>query len=406
MPEAAKEQSFKLSVPESELDFLRKKLDLVRFPDELEGAGWDYGAPLSDIQRLTAHWKDGFDWRKAEAEINQLPMFTRDIEVEGFGSLNIHYVHKKSDVPNAIPLVFSHGWPGSFIEVRKLLPLLTTGGPDQPSFHVVAPSHPGFGFSEAPKKPGFAGPQYAEIINKLMVSLGYNEYVYQGGDWGFTIGQFTATHYGHNHLKAWHTNMPVPSPPMLFSNPLGYLGMFFLSWDASATRRIANTRRHNVQGTGYFRQQATKPQTLGYGLADSPVGLLAWIYEKLDWADRYPWTDDEVLEWISIYWFSRAGPAASLRIYYEMTGGGTHDTSQGTKWVSIPFGASYFFKEIFQLPKQWSHNLGKLVFESEHDKGGHFAAHEQPEALAGDLRRMFGKGGPAYGVVPGKNGYA
>ncbi len=147
--------------------------------------------------------------------------------------------------------------------------------------------------------------------------------------------------------------------------------MFFLSWDASATRRIANTRRHGAQGTGYFRQQATKPQTLGYSLADSPVGLLAWIYEKLDWADRYPWTDDEgkisllgelenqradeehiVLEWISIYWFSRAGPAASLRIYYEMTGGGTHDTSQGTRWVSIPFGASYFFKEIFQLPKQ------------------------------------------------------
>lgn len=176
------EQPFTLSVPDADLNFLRKKLELVRLPDELDGAGWDYGVPLADIKRLVAHWKDGFDWRKAEAEINKLPMFTRDIEVEGFGTLNIHYVHQKSEVKNAIPLLFVHGCtyslsigglarltrstgPGDFLEVRKILPLLTAKSADQPSFHVVALDLPGFGFSDSPTKPGFAGRQYAEVCS-------------------------------------------------------------------------------------------------------------------------------------------------------------------------------------------------------------------------------------------------
>lgn len=177
---ASDELPYSISIPDSELDFLKKKLELTRFPDELEGAAWNYGAPLSDIKRLVGHWQNGFDWRKSEAALNKLPMFTRNIEVEGFGPLNIHYVHQKSDVAGAIPLLFVHGCrthtsysevvlltaslgPGSFMEVRKILPLLTAGGPDHPSFHVVAPSLPGFGFSEAPSKPGFKGPQYAEV---------------------------------------------------------------------------------------------------------------------------------------------------------------------------------------------------------------------------------------------------
>ncbi|TFK93141.1 alpha/beta-hydrolase [Polyporus arcularius HHB13444] len=400
------ERPYSISIPHSELDFLKKKLELTRFPDELEGAAWNYGAPLSDIKRLVGHWQDGYDWRKSEAALNKLPMFTRDIEVEGFGTLNIHYVHQKSDVAGAIPLLFAHGWPGSFLEVRKLLPLLSAGGPDHPSFHVVAPSLPGFGFSEGPSKPGFKGPQYAEVLNKLMLALGYEEYVYQGGDWGYALGKYVVTNYGHRHVKAWHTNMPLPGAPSLFKNPLLYLGMFFLSYDETSMKRLANMKRHRTKGTGYFIEQATKPQTIGYSLADSPVGLLSWIYEKLvSWTDEYPWTDDEVIEWISVYWLSRAGPAASTRIYHELTGGMTHDTDQGTVWTSVPLGVSYFPKEIFQLPKSWSHTLGNLVFESDHDKGGHFAAFEQPEAIAGDLRKMFGKGGPAHGVVPGKGGY-
>ncbi|KAI0771673.1 alpha/beta-hydrolase [Trametes elegans] len=397
------EQPFTLAIPDADLEYLRKKLDVVRLPDELDGAGWQYGAPLAHIQRLLAHWKDGFDWRKAEAEINKLAMFTRDVDVEGFGTLNIHYLHQKSEVKNAIPLLFVHGWPGHFLEVRKLLPILTAKSPDHPSFHVVAVSLPGFAFSEGPKKPGFEGRQYAEVLNKVMLALGYNEYVYQGGDWGHLLGAHVAHQYGHKHVKAWHSNMPCYRAPKLLSNPFLTLEPYY---SAAARQRISKSAKYRVTGSGYFLEQATKPQTIGYSLADSPVGLLAWIYEKLvAWTDEYPWTDDEVLEWISVYWFSRDGPAASVRIYHALTGGSTHDSFAGAARSTIPLGVSYFPKEIIQLPKSWTQLLGNVVFESEHDKGGHFAATEQPEALAGDLRKMYGKGGPAHGVVPGRNGY-
>ncbi|KAI0643077.1 alpha/beta-hydrolase [Trametes meyenii] len=387
------EQPFTISIPQAEIDLLNQKLGLARFPDELEGAGWNYGVPLEDIRRLTAHWKDSFDWRAAEADINLLPMFTRDIAVDGFGTLNIHYVHKRSEVAKAIPLLF-------------LLPLLTAGSPDHPSFHIVAASLPGFGFSETPKKPGFAGRQYAELMNKLMLSLGYDEYVYQGGDWGHAVGAHLATHFGRKHLKAWQSNMPLSDKPKFFSHPIASIRNIF-PHDKTTREGLQVTADFLSKGCGYMAEQKTKPQTLGYSLADSPVGLLAWIYEKLvTWTDSYPWTDDEVLEWVSIYWFSRAGPAASIRIYYEMMGGGSKDRLSGTKWMSIPLGLSYFPREHWRLPKSWGITLGKVVIRSQHDKGGHFAAFEQPEALAGDVRKMFGKGGPAYGVVAGKDGYA
>ncbi|KAJ8095148.1 hypothetical protein PM082_010370 [Marasmius tenuissimus] len=161
--------SYKISVPDESIALLRKKLELTRLPDELDDAGRDYGVPLADIKRLISRWKDGYDWRKHEKALNdELPQFTRDIEVDGFGVLNIHYVHKESESKSAIPLLFTHGWPGSFIEVRKILPLLTSG---TPSFHVVAIGQPGYGFSEAPRKKGFSIPQYAELGHKLMLAL-------------------------------------------------------------------------------------------------------------------------------------------------------------------------------------------------------------------------------------------
>ncbi|KAL7279700.1 hypothetical protein ACG7TL_006107 [Trametes sanguinea] len=397
---------FTLDIPDAELDLLRGKLDRAKLPDELDDSGWDYGVPLSDMQRLVSHWRDSFDWRKAERAINQLPQFTTDIEVEGFGSLNIHFVHQRSTVENAIPLLFAHGWPGNFLEVRKLLPILTASSPDQPSFHVVAPSLPGFGFSEAPSKRGFGGYQYAEVLNKLMLSLGYEEYVYQGGDMGHILGVYVANKYGHKHLKAWLSNMPVYRAPSPLYNPLLCLELLTAPFNKRLSDDLAAARRFS-KNRAYFVIQATTPQTIGYSLADSPVGLLAWIYEKLHkGADNYGWTDDEVIEWISIYWFSRAGPAANVRLYYELTGGNKHDVFEGTKWTSVPLGVSHFPAEPVRVPKSWAHMLGKVVFESEHEAGGHFAATEKPEALAQDLRRMFGKGGPAYGVVHGKDGYA
>ncbi|KAI0741435.1 epoxide hydrolase [Daedaleopsis nitida] len=405
----ANEQPFKIRVPQEDLEQLYKKLDLVRYPDELTGAGWDYGVPLADLKRLTTYWKSGFDWRKTEAELNRLPMFTRDIEVEGFGTLNIHYVHQKSHAPNAIPLLLVHGWPGLFMEVRKMLPLLTASSPDHPGFHVVAPSLPGWGFSEAPKKPGFKGPQYAEVLNKLMLSLGYEEYVYQGGDWGHVVGTVAVKQYGHKHLKAIHTNTPFAGPPSPWKHPLLWLGMilmFLLPFDKASREGLLATGRFFTTGSGYMAQQSTRPQTLGYGLTDSPAGLLAWLYEKLvAFSDKYPWSDDEVLEWVSIYWFSCAGPAASTMIYYEMTNGNTLPMGSGAIWLSVPLGVSFFDGDIMRMPKSWASMMGKLVFQAAHEKGGHFPGIEQPEALVSDLRKMFGKGGPAFGVVPGKDGY-
>ncbi|KAF5360420.1 hypothetical protein D9756_004974 [Leucocoprinus leucothites] len=397
------ETPFKIAVSDQDLDLLKKKLDLARFPDELEDVGRDYGAPLKDIQRLVAHWKDGYDWRKHEAQLNEeLPQFTRDIEVEGFGPLNVHYVHKKSSTGTAIPLLFVHGWPGSFLEVRKILPLLVEESPEHPSFHVVAIGLPGYGFSEAPKKRGFAIDQYAEISHKLMLALGYNEYVTQGGDWGAIITRTISAKYGGKHSKAWHTNFPVTAPPHPWNRPGLFLQYLVTRLTPAEKAGLERTQWFRTEGRGYFMEQSTQPQTLGYGLADSPAGLLGWIYEKLvNWTDDYPWTDDEVLTWISIYWFSRAGPAASVRIYYEYMKAGA---DFGGPAVRVPTGYSFFPKELVALPRYWLR--GKhVVFESQHESGGHFAAYERPKELVGDLRKMFGKGGPAFGAVASHNGF-
>ncbi|KAH7891016.1 Alpha/Beta hydrolase protein [Phlebopus sp. FC_14] len=401
------ETPFTISIADDKLATLRKKLELATFPDELDDAGWKYGAPLADVKRLAQRWKDGYDWRKYEKQLNdELPMFTRDIDVDDFGTLNIHYVHKKSDVTDAIPLLFVHGWPGSFYEARKIIPLLTASTPEHPSFHVVALSLPGYGFSEAPRKQGFAGAQYAEVGHKLMLALGYNQYVTQGGDWGSLITRRMAQLYGGNHDKAWHTNFPFGTPPSPTRNPLAYLGYLITPFSAEEKAGIARSMWFRNKGRGYYAEQSTQPQTLGYALADSPVGLLAWIYEKLHhWTDNYPWEDDEVLTWVSIYWFSRAGPAASLRIYFEVTES-KESSDFGSSGTTIPMGASYFPKELLVLPKAWVRRENKVVAESAHDSGGHFASHEKPEELVDDLRKMFGKGGGAYGVVPGKTGYA
>jgi len=301
-------------------------------------------------------------------------------------------------------LLFVHGWPGSFIEVRKILPLLVQADAEHPSFHVVALSLPGYGFSEAPKKPGFDIPQFAEVGNKLMLSLGYNEYVTQGGDWGHAITQKIAQIYGHKHSKAWHSNFPIAPGPHLIQSPLLLLSHFLFGYTPAEKEGFKRNEWFLQMGMGYSTEHSTQPQTLGYGLADSLVGLLSWIYEKLVlWTDNYPWDDDEVLTWISIYWFSRAGPAASLRIYYEAR----KILRSFTKLqpTTIPVGYSYFPKELVRLPLRWFKERN-MVFQSQHDSGGHFAAHEKPQELVGDLRKMFGKGGPAFGVVPGKAGYA
>uniref|UniRef100_A0A0W0FK69 Epoxide hydrolase N-terminal domain-containing protein n=2 Tax=Moniliophthora roreri TaxID=221103 RepID=A0A0W0FK69_MONRR len=384
--------SFKIAIPDQALDHLKQKLKVTYLPDEIGDAGWEYGTPLADIRRLVTRWKDGYDWRKHEKMLNdELPQFTMDIEIEGHGILNVHYIYRKSEVANAIPLLFVHGWPGSFLEVRKILSLLTSG---TPSFHVVALGLPGYGFSEGTKIKGFNLSKYAEVGHKLMLALGYNEYVTQGGDWGYSITRNMAVTYGGQHIKAWHTNTPVMFTPPEGVNPAEYT--------AEDLEILERAKWLQTKGFGYFYEQSTQPQTIGYSLADSPVGLLAWIYEKLvTWTDAYPWDDDEVLTWISIYWFSRSGPAASVRTYYEVAQAGGFNAGPSP---TIPAGYSFFPKEIGLAPKSW-YTDKHIVFKSYHKHGGHFAAYEHPEELADDLRKMFGKDGPAYGVVPGKNGY-
>ncbi|KAI0300704.1 alpha/beta-hydrolase [Multifurca ochricompacta] len=397
------EQPFQIAVPEEAIELLKRKLEDARLPDEISDAKLEYGAPLAAIKRLAERWKSDYGWRKHERELNLLPMFTRSVEVSGFGELNVHYVHQKSTVKDAIPLLFVHGWPGSFLEVTKVLPLLTAGSPDHPSFHVVAPSLPGYAWSEGVLKKGFNGKHYAELFNKLMISLGYTKYVTQGGDWGHVLTLTTASKYGPHHVKASHTNFPMSEPLTFRQSPLKFLKCLLSRPTASERKGIASSQTFFQNGMGYFVEQSTKPQTLGYGLADSPVGLLAWIYEKLvSWTDGYPWTDDEVLTWVSIYWFSRAGPAASVRIYYELAK--TGETICFPK-TTVPIGLSFFPKELAKFPKSLIRAKARVVFESEHEAGGHFAAYEQPDALVGDLRKMFGRSGPAAAVVPGCTGY-
>ncbi|KAI9772832.1 MAG: hypothetical protein M1840_008714 [Geoglossum simile] len=398
---------FTIAIPDSALSALQQKLSCATFPDELDSAAWDYGVPLKDIQQLTEYWKEGFDWRKQEALLNRMPQFMTSIPVDGFETLDIHFVHQTSEVDAAIPLLVVHGWPGSFIEVQKLLPLLVKGAPNSPAFHVVAPSLPNFGFSQGSKKRGFGPHQYAEVCHKLMLSLGYNEYVTQGGDWGFFINR-TISHLYPAHCKATHTNMVWASPPTLARHPMLTLQHLLTPLTPAEKAGVSRTTWFMQEGSGYRMLQSTKPQTLAYALTDSPTALLAWIYEKLhDWTDAYPWTHDEILTWISIYQFSRAGPAASIRIYYEIAHATspTMTLSQVSRYIpTVKLGLTYFPQELILVPKTWGRTLGPVVFEAEHPRGGHFAAWERPDDLAQDLKTMFGRTGGAFACVKDKNG--
>ncbi|KAK7621607.1 Alpha/Beta hydrolase protein [Phyllosticta citricarpa] len=400
---------YTIRVSDEAINRLQAKLAVSDFPDELEDPDqWRYGAPLADVKRLSKYWKEGFDWRKAEAMLNELPNFKTEIVVEGFRPIDLHFIHQRSDLPSAIPLLFSHGWPGSFIEVTKILRALKDS---TPAFHVVAPSLPNFGFSSGVKEPGFAVEQYAEVCHKLMKQLGYERYVTQGGDWGFFITRAMGLLYPESCLAS-HINVVRAFPPKFAKQPLLAAKHSITSYSKAEKQGLERSAWFVKEGAGYNLQQRTKPQTVGYALADSPVACLAWIYEKLhDWTDNYPWTDDEVLMWISIYWFSTAGPAASVRIYYEAvhTQPGRHVVGHRdrlSEWVpKVKLGVAHFPKELSVVPRSWAHTLGPVVHESEHSGGGHFAAWERPEDIVHDLQAMFEKKGPCFNIVDGNSGY-
>ncbi|KAJ6169152.1 hypothetical protein N7497_001995 [Penicillium chrysogenum] len=371
---------YKISVPDESLQDLQQRLALSKLATQLESSEqdpWDFGTPV------------------------------KEIEVDGFGSLDIHYVHQINTNKDAIPLVFSHGWPGSFIEVTKLLPMLK-GDDDSPAFHVVAPSLPNFGFSSGVTRRGFGLAQYAEVLHKLMIKLGYDQYVTQGGDWGFWITRTIGLLYPE-HCKASHVNMVLANPPRFTENPWAALKHTLLPYNEREETGRKRNEWFEREGYGYNQLQSTRPQTIGAALDDSPVALLAWIYEKLhDWTDSYPWTDDEILTWISIYWFSAAGPAASVRIYYEAFHAGISGKSYKELISYVPrvkLGIAHLPREISIIPCSWAARLGPVVQQKEYSRGGHFAAWEVPDSIIQDLRAMFSKNGPCYGIISGKDGY-
>lgn len=272
---------FKIAIPDEKISRLKQKLALADFPDEVvDEEPWVRGVPLADLKRLVAYWINDYDWRKAEAKLNELPHFMTQVSIDNFGAYDFHFIHQQSSIKNAIPLLFVHGWPGSFIEVVKILPLLAQGGKDFPAFHVVAPSLIDFGFSAVAGKKGFGIDQHAESCHKLMLQLGYNEYVVQGGDLGYFIARMLADKYP-GHCRAHHVNLATPKQPTKESNPELYEEVQkheFTDWEKAGLEKSAKFRD---EGRGYSGIHSTKPQTIGYTVTDSPVGLLAWIYEKL-----------------------------------------------------------------------------------------------------------------------------
>ncbi|KAL8792635.1 MAG: hypothetical protein Q9195_004763 [Heterodermia aff. obscurata] len=399
---------FTINVPQDKIDRLKQKLALAEFPDELEASEWSLGCPLSEIKSLTKAWQD-FDWRAAEKKLNESPQFHTDIEVDKFGTLDIHFIHQKAESGDAIPLLFVHGWPGSFIEVLKLLPLLTKGSSsNEISFHVVAPSLPNYGFSSGVSQRGFALAQYAETCHKLMLQLGYNKYVTQAGDWGWWITRSIGRLYPDSCLAS-HFNMVLANSPDSKESPTNFDPELYTDEEKAGLER---TQWFEKEGMGYNLEQSTKPQTLAYALKDSPVALLAWIYDKLhDWTDNYPWDVDETLTWISIYQFSRAGPGAPQRIYYEVmhtsTDGPdpnkicTYDSLREYN-AKVPIGLTQSPRDLFIVPSSWAETLGPVNFDKRNKQGGHFYAHEQPELLAQDLKTMFRKDGDTYKSISEK----
>ncbi|KAI0206210.1 microsomal epoxide hydrolase [Astrocystis sublimbata] len=413
---------FTIAIPDAALEDLNERLSKTRLPDELEDSGKDFGSPLKDVKRLSKYWLEKYDWRKAEAELNKLPHFTTSLQADGFKPLSVHFVHMRSSRADAIPLLFVHGWPGLFLEATKIMkPLTEPADSSQPAFHVVAPSLLGYGFSEGCKQRDFGVCQQGEVFHKLMLRLGYDEYATQGGDWGTVITRSMGMNYAPKHVKAQHLNMDYYPQPTFLKTPWAWLRTMVAALVTGFSERekkgFERAQWFKDEGSGYFAVQGTKPQTLGYGLTDSPVAVLAWIYEKLvDWTDDYPWTEDEVCTWISIYWFSTAGPRFSLQLYYEhlhtenaelakkkeAKGIQSATMAQLMAWQDVKVGFSHFPRDVLCLPNYWGYGCGRVVFEKDHDRGGHFAAWECPDEIVDDLRTMFGPNGGAKDSVKTK----
>ena len=381
---------FTIAVPELMLEDLRERLARTRWLDEIEGTGWEYGVPLAYLRGLVDHWRTRYSWRAAEARLNAFPQFTTAID-----GIDLHFIHARSPHARALPLLLSHGWPGSVWEFHKIIPLLTDpvghGGSADDAFHVVCPSLPGFGFSSAPAERGWSSPRMAEAFAKLMARLGYDRYGAQGGDWGGGITRWLATSDG-GRCVGGHSNFPPSAQPA--DDPRRDVSdREFARWQA----RAAEVADHK----GYSAIQGTRPQTLGHALNDSPAGLAAWIIDKFwIWSDHGGdldniYTRDELLTNIMLYWVTRSMPS-SMRIYFESQ----HDLPRPASMTPFessdtpaPMGFALFPREINVPPRAWvERQMGaRMIHWTEMPRGGHFAALEQPKLLAEDIRAFFAK---------------
>ena len=377
-------EPFRIEVSDAVLADLRERLARTRFPDQIEGAAWDYGSELSYVKELVAYWRDRFDWRKQEALLNSFPQFTTKIDDH-----RVHFLHVRSPHPDAFPLVVTHGWPGSIFEFHKILGPLTDptnhGGEARDAFHVVCPSIPGYGFSEPPRTRGWDARKMAEVNAALMAKLGYARYGAQGGDWGAIISVQNAL-VDEEHCAAIHLNMVVAFPPGGMT-PEALAGV-----TPEEQKDLADLGSFQANETGYQQIQGTKPQTLGYGLNDSPAGLAAWIVEKFrTWSDcggdvEKRFTKDELLTNVMIYWVTQS-ITSSTRLYYETMKSGRFGPS--TERVEQPTAGAIFPKELYRAPRAWAEKAFNVQQWNRMPSGGHFAALEEPERLVGDVRSFF-----------------
>jgi microsomal epoxide hydrolase len=373
-------QPFKINIPQATLDDLRERLARTRWPDEVEGAGWDYGTNVGYLKSLVDYWQHEFDWRKQEAKLNTYPQFRADID-----GLNIHFIHERGKGPNPLPLILTHGWPDSFYRMHKIIPMLTDpesfGGNAADSFDVIVPSIPGFGFSDSVRKPGWTVKQTAELWTSLMRDvLGYQRYAAAGGDGGSPISQLLALNNPTSVIGIHLTDIGFQATMNLDPSSL----------TPAEQQYLGAMQQRFFQEGGYVMIQSTKPQTLAYGLNDSPIGLAAWIIEKFyGWSDidgniEREYTKDELLTNIMIYWVTQTiNP--SIRSYYEESHAPSLKPGQR---VEVPVAMALFPKDT-PPPRALAERTLRIERWTEMPRGGHFPALEVPELYAGDLQAFF-----------------
>lgn len=368
---------FAIKASPAQLEDLGKRLAMTRWPDKETPGDWSQGIPLEYMKEIHDYWMNNYNWRDRESRLNRWPGFKTVLD-----GLGIHFLHIRARHEDALPLILTHGWPGSIVEFQKVIQPLTDpeahGGSARDAFHLICPALPGFGFSDKPTAPGWNIERIATAWNELMLRLGYKRYVAQGGDWGSMVTAAIGVQNLGNCIGL-HMNMPMARP-----DPDTMENLSELEQEAMAAMKF-----YKNYDSGYSKQQSTRPQTLGYGLADSPVGQAAWILEKF-----YQWMDcqghpenvvtrDELLDNVMMYWLPNAG-ASSARIYWESFGKINLDA------VELPVGCSIFPKEIFKISQRWARKrFSNLIYFNVLDKGGHFAAFEQPELFVEEIRACF-----------------